>query len=612
MNERRWAGLLLCLASFALYLRTLAPTVVELFDDSLEFQLAGFRLAIAHPTGYPLYMLLLKGFSLLPFGEVAGRANLASAVCAALAVGLVYAVVLQLSGSTLPALGAGATLALSSVFWSQAVVAEVYALNAVFVAAITLWVAADSAAIDSARPRTTVLAFLFGLALTHHRTIILLVPAVAVYLVLRGWGRWRLLLGSLVNRRTLTAFIAPLLLYLYLPWRGSTGSLDGTYQNTLDGFWHWITASYYNIFLTGNPFNEHYDAAFFFDLFQKQFGWLGLALCVAGVAALIVRNRRGFFAYWLSAFFSIVLFVVNYRVPDVQVFAIPAFLLMAIALGLGLHAAGHGLAALAARVGIGGPGIWAVFAGLTLALLLALNALPLLASAWAENDLSSHTEVRDRGRDWLAQPLPPDSHLVGILGEMTLVRYLQAAEGRHPALVTIAADRDAERMAAIDGAMLARYPVYTTRPLKGLPEKYALGALGGLVRIWPAPPPPELGSNAPQIAGIRYRAGEVSQPYPSLVRAQIVWQPDAPVPVDLKVSARLLDGERLVAQHDDWPVYNTYHTTFWRAGESIHDAYEIAIPRPTPPGTYQLLLIVYRADTGAEAGRIDYGSVVLK
>src|SRR4051812_48410305 len=106
MNERRWAGLLLCLASFALYLRTLAPTVVELFDDSLEFQLAGFRLAIAHPTGYPLYMLLLKGFSLLPFGEVAGRANLASAVCAALAVGLVYAVVLQLTGSVLPALGA--------------------------------------------------------------------------------------------------------------------------------------------------------------------------------------------------------------------------------------------------------------------------------------------------------------------------------------------------------------------------------------------------------------------------------------------------------------------------------------------------------------------------
>src|SRR4029078_4616882 len=137
--------------------------------------------------------------------------------------------------------------------------------------------------------------------------IILLVPAVAVYFVLRGWGRWRPLLGNLVNRHTLFAFFAPLLLYLYLPWRGSVGSLDGTYQNTFDGFWHWITASYYNIFLTGNPFNEHYDAAFFFDLFQRQFGWLGLALCTVGVATLFTRSR-GFFAYWLIAFFSIVLF----------------------------------------------------------------------------------------------------------------------------------------------------------------------------------------------------------------------------------------------------------------------------------------------------------------
>ncbi|MCA1554820.1 MAG: DUF2723 domain-containing protein, partial [Chloroflexi bacterium] len=41
-------------------MRTLAPSVAFLFDDSLEFQLVGYKLAIAHPTGYPLYTLLLK------------------------------------------------------------------------------------------------------------------------------------------------------------------------------------------------------------------------------------------------------------------------------------------------------------------------------------------------------------------------------------------------------------------------------------------------------------------------------------------------------------------------------------------------------------------------
>ncbi|MGD8515751.1 MAG: DUF2723 domain-containing protein, partial [Anaerolineae bacterium] len=47
-------------ASLALYLQTLAPSVVTLFDDSLEFPLVAHRLAIAHPTGYPLYTLLGK------------------------------------------------------------------------------------------------------------------------------------------------------------------------------------------------------------------------------------------------------------------------------------------------------------------------------------------------------------------------------------------------------------------------------------------------------------------------------------------------------------------------------------------------------------------------
>ena len=50
----------------------------------------------------------------------------------------------------------------------------------------------------------------------------------------------------------------------------------------------------------------------------------------------------------------------------------------------------------------------------------------------------------------LAQPLPANATLVGILGEMTLVRYLQAAEGLQPSLLTIAADRDAERLTNID------------------------------------------------------------------------------------------------------------------------------------------------------------------
>jgi len=62
---------------------------------------------------------------------VAYRANLLSALCAALAVALVCRLAQRLSGSAAAGVAAAGALAVSPVFWSQAVVAEVYALNAV-------------------------------------------------------------------------------------------------------------------------------------------------------------------------------------------------------------------------------------------------------------------------------------------------------------------------------------------------------------------------------------------------------------------------------------------------------------------------------------------------
>jgi hypothetical protein len=617
---RRALPLIVCLCAFALYLRTLAPSVAELFDDSLEFQLVGYKLAIAHPTGYPLYTLILKLFTLLPVGEIAYRANLSSAVLSALTVALVYRTALRLTGAIVPSLVSAAALALSPVFWSQAVITEVYALNALLIAAAILFVVNRQSPTRGGSVDLTPLAFLAGLMLAHHRTGLLLLPAAAVCLWLVADRDWRALLSQAATRRSLAAFLLPLALYAYLPLRAAVGSLDETYQNTPEGFLRWISAGGYNIFLTGNPFNEHYDAAFFFQLFLNQFGWLGLIVALVGVGWLLRRNMwAGLFL--LIAFFSYLVFVVSYRVPDVQVFAIPAFLIVALALGCGLQACraswqlalrSRPFSSGGARRALGGAN-WLSVGGLMLGLALVLVNLALIfQGAWAENDLSGRTELRDYGRDILAQPLPADATLVGILGEMTLVRYFQFAEGLRPALVTIAADRDAERLAVIDRELAAGRAVFTTRPLGGLPEKYSLSALGPLVRVLPRPQPSELPGDSPRVGDIRYRVDRIEQPGASLVRVNLGWEPTAPLSADLKVSARLMDSERLVAQKDDWPVHNAYHTTFWRAGEFIRDAYDVMLPPGTRPGLYSVLLIVYRADSGAEIGRIQSGQIEIR
>ena len=74
----------LFIASFVLYIRTLAPSL--LFGDSAEFQTIAYTLGMGHPTGYPIYILLAKLFTIIPVGDVAYRVNLFSAFCAALTV----------------------------------------------------------------------------------------------------------------------------------------------------------------------------------------------------------------------------------------------------------------------------------------------------------------------------------------------------------------------------------------------------------------------------------------------------------------------------------------------------------------------------------------------
>ncbi|MBK8822702.1 MAG: DUF2723 domain-containing protein [Anaerolineales bacterium] len=65
------AALLIFSVSLTLYLRTLAPSL--LYGDSAEFQTIAFTLGLGHPTGYPVYILLAKLFTFLPFGDIAYR-----------------------------------------------------------------------------------------------------------------------------------------------------------------------------------------------------------------------------------------------------------------------------------------------------------------------------------------------------------------------------------------------------------------------------------------------------------------------------------------------------------------------------------------------------------
>ena len=131
-----WWALGFSLGVLALYVVTLAPSVATVFNNSLEFQVVLPSLGIAHPTGYPLYTILGWAFSHIPLQDLAYRVNLFSALAGAATVGVLFLVARQLGSSRLAAATVGTVFALSTTWWSQATIAEVYTLNGLFVALI--------------------------------------------------------------------------------------------------------------------------------------------------------------------------------------------------------------------------------------------------------------------------------------------------------------------------------------------------------------------------------------------------------------------------------------------------------------------------------------------
>src|SRR3989344_4606621 len=120
---------LLFIATAALYASTAAPSIYP--RDSAELTVAAHTLGIAHPPGYPLYVLLGKLFELIvPWGSVAFQLNLFSAFTAAAAVTLVFLIIDTVTGSVGPALVAAITLATSRLFWFYSTIAEVLSLHA--------------------------------------------------------------------------------------------------------------------------------------------------------------------------------------------------------------------------------------------------------------------------------------------------------------------------------------------------------------------------------------------------------------------------------------------------------------------------------------------------
>jgi hypothetical protein len=165
----RLAPFLTSLLLVALYIATLRPSVAG--GDSGELTAAALTGGVPHPSGYPLFALLARLFAALPLGHSpVWRVNLLSAVSTAAADGLVCAVVLSWTRNAGAGLLAAALFGTNPLVWAHATSAEVFGLNAMFVAlALHLW----SRVARTLSPRDVfALFFASGLAMSNHHTFV--------------------------------------------------------------------------------------------------------------------------------------------------------------------------------------------------------------------------------------------------------------------------------------------------------------------------------------------------------------------------------------------------------------------------------------------------------
>ena len=477
-----------------LYVLTAAPWLSWAHEgaDGGDLIAASMTQGVPHPSGYPTYCLLGRLFALLPLGSIARRFNLFSATAAAVSIGLLVASLHHTLSSptrrlTRPqaavALVSGLAWAVSPTLWSQATIAEVYALAILFTTlCLSLCLREDLLRHLHA---WALLGFALGLGLGAHLTVGLMIPSLIILLWKQRTWRRAITLGAAAG--------AGALVYVYLPLAALAKPLvNWGDPRTWDRFWWVVSGAPYRDYLFAFPHKLLVPRiTAWLQLWAQQFTWLGLALAALGLWSWIEERRRS----WAAA--TIVLFVVSslvslgYDTTDSYLYLLPGYLVTTLWLAEGARTLLEELTSPAKR-----------FHSIVLiCYLLALGVIPAW-SVWhnlSEMDLRHDEEARRWASGVLAEAREDALLLTGQDRHTFTLDYVLWVEGQRRDLIVIDGelwshawykDQLARRypgltfahedLAQLVRREMARRPIYLASPRPDLERRWHSEARGPL------------------------------------------------------------------------------------------------------------------------------------
>lgn len=162
------------------YILTLSNTIYG--GDAGDFVSAVLTRGVAHPPGYPLFILLGIITNSLPFSlTAAGKVTIVSVIATVLGLILLYKILEEFFGTKLNKAAAIITVwavGFNYLVWLYAVVPEAFALNIPIV--LGLYLSALRFYKTGNLRYLFLTALLTGLGLTHHHTFLLILPSVTI------------------------------------------------------------------------------------------------------------------------------------------------------------------------------------------------------------------------------------------------------------------------------------------------------------------------------------------------------------------------------------------------------------------------------------------------
>ncbi|MBI4831064.1 MAG: DUF2723 domain-containing protein, partial [Candidatus Lindowbacteria bacterium] len=433
---RKHAGWLAFGFCLLIYTLTLCPTVY--WDDAGELITVAYTLGIPHPPGHPLYAIIGKIFTFIPFGSIAWRVNFMSAFFGALTCALVYKIIFERLEESrwteVAALGGAFFFAFTSTVWDQATVAETSTLHSFFMMSLTLLafrLASGKILWKSERRSLCLFTFLYGFSLTNHVAGVFFFPA---FLYLFTVTFKKRIYAPLLLLEMAVSFFVGLLVYAYLPIRSlANPPIDWGNPENLDNFLWVVTAKQYarNLLtkpsfaaIVGNLIVRAQDLVRQFTVVGCTFGAVGL---------LKLRRTQGRVVVFCLLVITL-LFYIGLNSAFISAYFIPALALMAIWIGVGIQQALVLLPRFLERIKettAVGAAKRVLYGALAVSF-----ALP-LGLHYGDMDRSKDTHALLYGEQILEQ-LPPRSALFTVDGyALFILWYLAYCENRRPDVMAI-------------------------------------------------------------------------------------------------------------------------------------------------------------------------------